>query len=130
MKNKFLIILILTIGCLFLAGCSNKEKSDYNDYDFVDVSWTRETEYDTEYIRFSEDGSFSYYCACGEPVNDSDLCDTYSYNDKTKTINLNCYETTESIIKKIKIKKSDKNNLELDFDGDIRKFTKEENKIY
>lgn len=127
MKNRNFIILIFSIICLFLTGCSNKQKVDYSSYDFVNVDWTRETEYDTEYLSFSADGNFSYYCACGEPVNDSDLCETYTYNSKTKTINLNCFETTDSMIKTFKIIKNDENILELDFDGDIRKFTKEEN---
>lgn len=104
-----------------------QEKVDYSQYDFFsDISWTRETEADTEYIEFFSDGSFSYYCACGEPVNDSDLCEGYTYNDKTKTITLNCMEKTNSMVTTIVIKSCDENCLKLDFNGEVRKFVREE----
>ena len=66
------------------AGCVGKK--DYSEYSFVNVQWTRSTEFDTEYIRFSEDGEFSYYCACGNPVNDSDLCEGYTYDDSSAVV--------------------------------------------
>ena len=126
MRKRIFLIFCWLFIIVLITGCKNKSV-DYSNYDFVNVNWTRETEYDTEYLSFLPNGNFSYYCACGEPVNDSDLCETYTYNNETKTINLNCYETTSSMIKTIKIIKYDENTLELDFDGDIRKFTKEEN---
>lgn len=127
--KKYISLLAMILVCtLFFVGCSNKDNKDvdYSKYSFVNTSWTRDAENDIETIRFGEDGSFTYYCSCGNPVNDSDLCDGYIYDDDTKTITLDCFETTDEMITVIKIVKSDENELHLDFDGDIRVFTKEQ----
>ncbi|MBR6689869.1 MAG: hypothetical protein IKL65_00880 [Bacilli bacterium] len=123
--KKIIIILLLVIPVLTGCGVSKQKKVDYSEYSFSDTHWTRETEYDTEYITFYSDGFFSYYCACGNPVNDSDLCETYSYNDETKEIQLECYEAPDETITTIKIVSYDENNLVLDFNGEIRKFIRE-----
>ena len=117
------------IAALLFAGCGDHKKTedqsaDYSQYPFVNISWTRDAEHDTETIHFGEDGSFSYSCSCGNPVNDSDLCDGYTYDDATKTITLDCIETTDEMITIIKIVKCDENSLHLDFDGEIRIFEK------
>ena len=130
MKNKkktiYLIALLLITTMLF-AGCSDNKKPenqnvDYSQYSFVNTSWTRDAEHDIETIRFGADGKFTYYCACGNPVNDSDLCEGYTYDDATKTITLNCIETTDEMVTTIKIVKCDENSLQLDFNGEIRIF--------
>ena len=125
--KKNIIILIL-VG-MFLTGCgAAKEKiqeKDYSEYLFSDVVWTREGENDIETLIFKSDGSFSYYCSCGNPVNDSDLCESYVYNDETKEIKFDCFETTEEMVTSIKIVEMSENILELDFNGEIRKFEKE-----
>ena len=118
------IIIILLIG-LFLTGCSYEKEKNYSEYLFSDVVWTRDGGNDIETLVFGSDGSFSYYCACGNPVNDSDLCEKYTYNDETKEIKLDCFETTDETITNIKIVKMTENILELDFNGEIRKFEKE-----
>ena len=116
--KKYLCIFLLVVNMMIIiSGCNNS-------VEFADKTWTRTTDVDTEYISFLSDGSFSYYCACGNPVNDSDLCEGYTYDDATKTITLDCIETTEEMITTIKIVKCDENNLHLDFDGEIRFFTK------
>jgi len=119
---KKVIVLLLLI--IFLSGCKDKKQEviDYSKYLFTDIRWTRETEYDTEYINFRSDGSFNYSCACGNPVNDADLCDTYSYNDDTKEIKLNCSDVSKETITTIKVVNSTEDSLELDFNGDIRSF--------
>ena len=121
------IIVVLMLGVLFLSGCEEKKKTkiDYSEYLFSDVNWTRDSGNDIETIVFRSDGSFSYYCSCGNPVNDSDLCESYVYNDKTKEIKLDCFETSEETITSIKIVEMSKDVLELDFNGEIRKFEKE-----
>ena len=116
----WLCILLMGICCVF-TGCKKNEKAA-----FADVEWTRTTEEDTEYIYFASDGGFSYSCGCGNPVNDSDLCNGYTYDDKTGTITLNYDETTDTTITEIKVKNYDGNSLELDFNGDIRKFSPNE----
>ena len=127
-KCVSLIVLVLFVAVLF-AGCGKNENSDsknvdYSQYPFVNISWTRDAEHDIETIRFGEDGSFVYYCGCGNPVNDSDLCEGYTYDDATKTITLDCIETTDEMVTIIKIVKCDENSLHLDFDGEIRIFEK------
>ena len=119
------IIIILLLAALFLTGCEENKEKDYSEYIFTDVTWTRDSGHDIETIIFHADGSFVYYCACGNPVNDSDLCESYTYNDETKEIKFNCFETTEEMITSIKIVEMSEDVLKLDFDGEIRKFEKE-----
>lgn len=123
-------IIILMLAALFLTGCGDKKEEqkqkDYSKFTFSDVSWTRDAENDIETIRFSSDGKFTYYCSCGNPVNDSDLCESFTYNDSTKEITLDCFEETEETVTTIKIVNSTEDTLELDFDGEIRKFEKSE----
>jgi hypothetical protein len=118
-KYIILLVCVLLFGVL-LTGC----EKNYSKYPFTDVSWTRDAEQDIETIRFGGDGSFSYYCSCGNSVNDSDLCEDYSYDDETKIITLDCYEITDEMVTTIKLVKCDDTELHLDFDGEIRIFTK------
>ena len=91
------------LSALVLTGCEEKEKEtkpekiDYSEYLFASTSWTRDSGNDIETLRLKPDGTFTYYCSCGNPVNDSDLCETYVYDDKTKEIKLDCFETTEEM---------------------------------
>ena len=122
-------IIVLMLMVLFLSGCGkNKEKEINNgDYLFTDVIWTRDSGHDIEKIIFREDGSFSYSCACGNAVNDSDLCESYTYNDETKEIKFNCFETTEEMITNVKVVEISEDILKLNFNGEIRKFEKANN---
>ena len=126
MKKTFIILMLIV---LFLTGCSDIEEKtkekDYSNYLFSDVTWIRDAENDIETIRFSSDGKFTYYCSCGNSVNDSDLCESYTYNDKTKEITLDCLEEPEETITTIKVVSLTETTLELDFNGEIRKFEKE-----
>lgn len=112
-------IFLLMVCLCFMAGCKKEEAG------FMDISWTRETEVDTEMIFFGSDGSFHYFCGCGNPVNDADLCEGYTYDEKSGSIILDCLETTEEMVTEIKVVSFDKNRLELDFNGEIRTFEKE-----
>lgn len=129
MKKIIYLMALLLISTVLFVGCGDNKKTEnqsgeYSKYSFVNVSWTRDAEHDTETIRFGADGKFAYYCACGNPVNDSDLCEGYTYDDSTKTITLKCIETTDEMITTIKIVKCDENSLQLDFNGEIRNFKK------
>ena len=123
--KKNIIILIL-IG-IFITGCGVIKEKDYSEYLFADVIWTRENEHDVETIIFKSDGSFSYSCACGNPINDSDLCENYTYNNETKEIKFDCIETTEEMITNVKVVEISENVLKLDFNGEIRIFEKTNN---
>ena len=91
---------------------------------FEDITWTRDTCDCEETLHFNSDGSCSYSCACGNPVNDADLCEGYSYDPETKTISLNFIETTEETVTQIVVKSCDGNVLTLDFAGELRTFQK------
>ena len=121
--KKNIIILLLT--ALFFTGCEDTVEKDYSKYLFTDVIWTRDSENDIETIIFKSDGSYSYSCSCGNSVNDSDLCESYEYNEETNEIELDCFETTEETITNIKIVEMSEDILKLDFNGEIRKFKKE-----
>ena len=121
---KKLIIFLLLTG-LFLTGCAEQKEPDYSGYLFTDVIWTRDSGHDIETIIFQANGDFRYYCACGNPVNDSDLCESYTFNAATNEIKFNCFETTEEMITTVKIVVMTEDVLELDFNGEIRKFEKE-----
>ena len=122
------VLLVLTAAFLFLLfGCTKNTKSetvDYSEFSFTDTSWTRKAEHDTENIRFGSDGSFAYWCDCGNPVNDSDLNEGYTYDDETQTITVKYIETTEETVAEIKIEKCDSESIKLNFDGEIREFVK------
>ena len=124
--KKNIIILMLVV--LIITGCKDTKeaKKDYSKYSFSDIVWTRAAENDIETIIFKSDGRFTYYCSCGNPVNDSDLCEGYTYDDETKTITLDCLESTDEMVTVIKVVKYDEKELHLDFDGEIRIFIKEE----
>lgn len=124
MKKFISVLFVFLFAFNLIVGCNSKK--DYSEYPFVNIRWTRSTENDTEFIRFSDDGEFSYYCACGNPVNDSDLCNGFSYNPDTETITLDYIEKTKETVTKVIIKKSSADEFVLDFDGDIRTFQIEE----
>ena len=127
LKRNIFIIAVLAVCCLLL-GCSDTDKEkkvDYSQYSFTDTSWTRHAEHDVETIRFGSDGSFVYYCSCGNPVNDSDLNEGYTYDDQTKTVTISYIETTDETVSEIKIEMCDEENLKLNIDGEIRSFVKE-----
>ena len=127
LKRNIFIIAVLAVCCLLL-GCSDTDKEkkvDYSQYSFTDTSWTRHAAHDVETIRFGSDGSFVYYCSCGNPVNDSDLNEGYTYDDQTKTVTISYIETTDETVSEIKIEMCDEENLKLSFDGEIRSFVKE-----
>ena len=120
---------ILTILCcllFFLSGCTSKPTADnevdYSTYEFAGKQWIRDAEHDLETLCFLPNGEFHYSCACGNPVNDSDMVESYSYDDTTKMFTLNCYEELEGMITEIELISCDGETLELDFDGEKRVF--------
>ena len=130
MKKIKVTLLLMFIAALLIwgLGCSKNdigETSNYSEYSFTDTLWTRKAQHDVETIRFGSDGSFVYYCACGNPVNDSDLNEGYTYDDATKTITVKHIETTEETVSTIIIEECNIERIKLNFDGEIREFFKE-----
>ena len=114
----------LLVLCLAFTGCNQQqqEKVNLSDLPFVNVEWTRRTEVCTETLVFRGNGDCSYYCACGEPVNDDDLCEGYRYDPETKTICLEFMETTPETVTKFTVKSCDGDTLVLDIGGEICTF--------
>ena len=128
MKKKItiiaIIIIILGIGAfLALKYHNKKEDAKYNDKLselITQNNWERDGGGDTEHISFREDGSYAYYCLCGNPVGNSDLYDSYVYDKETNTIKLiNSYGGKSELIK---IKEVSELKLVLDFDGKEKTF--------
>ena len=117
MRKGWIVIFVI---CAFLAGCD--PLTTLADHNFVNVLWTRTTEACTENLRFRDDGTCSYTCACGEPVNDDDLCEGYRYDYKTNTVYLDFSETTDETVTQFTIKSCDGKTLVLDFGGEERVF--------
>lgn len=142
-QDKIAIILksicgvVLVIGLLVAFVLTNKQEDPIEEEealknpnktdiisDFVDIRYERSTEADTEFIRFVKDGSFSYYCACGNPVDNSDLCEYYTYDKENNKIELVCYDGVPEKEKNIKILTATKDKLKIEINGEIREFTR------
>lgn len=125
MKKKILVILFI---CLSATACKNKDSEiiDYSKYKFTDISWERPSDNDNDktYIEFYSNGMFGYYCSCGNPIENYDLCSEYTYDDATKTITLKCEKNSKNIEKTIKIKSQTSKKLVLSFGKETRTFTK------
>ena len=101
--KKYICILLL-----LLCSCSKNTS-------FIGKHYIRYTDYGIENICFLENGQFSYYDDAGEPVDDSDLINSYTYDSDTQCITL----SDNTVIKVIK---SNRNELILDFNGEKRIF--------
>ena len=126
MKKLFFILLAFTILCSCSTGCKKRtpDSTDLSSYSFVNADWERTTDSCTETIYFSDDGECGYFCACGNPVNDDDLCEGYSYDPDTATIYYDFFEKTKDTVTRVKVISCSDDTLVLDFDGDRRTFTK------
>lgn len=126
MKNRVWIWALCVAVCLALAGCRNGQPKETKPAaqrgGFEDMTWTRDSGTCIETLRFRSDGSCSYFCACGNPVNDDDLCEGYRYDAASKRIFLEFMETTEETVTEIRVESFDGATLVLDFDGDLRTF--------
>ena len=64
MKKIIYLIALFLITTILFAGCNDNNKPenqnlDYSQYLFVNTSWVRDAEHDTETIRFGADGKFT-----------------------------------------------------------------------
>ena len=109
-----ILVLVLFTGIVIASLATNKNSIP----PFANQSWIR-YDSDTEHLSFSSEGDFSYWCSCGNPVDNADICETYSYNPDTKTITLHCYGPNETI----KVIKHTEKQLVLKFGNEKRTFT-------
>ena len=121
--KKYIYAIVLSL--IFITGCQASKPVDIVLDNFTDISWTRDDGHDIETISFKSNGHLVYYCSCGNPVNDSDLCEGYTFDEKTQEITLDYIELTEEAVTQLKIVKLTNDTIEIDFDGEIKTFTKE-----
>ena len=85
-----LMMVISCVACGQSDGDSTKgesSKEPESDADFLtEKRWEYNTLSCTEVLYLGEDGTFSYYETCGNPVGNSDLYETYSYDKEKKII--------------------------------------------
>lgn len=125
MKKILFAIFSLCFVLTAFSGCNKGNTTvDLSSISFVNVDWERTTDSCVETIYFNDDGSCGYYCACGSPVNDDDLCEGYTFDPQSQTICLDFAYSSANAVKKIKVVSCDGQSLVLDFDGDIRTFEK------
>jgi plastocyanin len=123
-KNKkiaiiTIILIIIILLSIFINIYIQNKKYSYKLSDTItSKSWSREGKNDTETIVFGKDGHFTYYCSCGNAVDNFDLCDSYNYNNKEKKIKVNCHTKNKTII----LKKATEYELVLEIDGEERIF--------
>lgn len=129
MKKLIIFLFSIYIALVSFSGCADEKhnNTDLSSLDFVNVRWERDTEVCIEKIYFNADGSCGYFCSCGNPVNDSDLCEGYTYNSETQTIHYSYFETTSETVTEVKLISCDESTLVLDFNGKIRTFCKDNN---
>ena len=139
MKKRIVSILLATACvltlCASLAACAKDDKNadksvDYSEYNFAEVKWIRDTEECTENLRLYANGEFSYFCSCGNSVNDADLIEGYTYSDQTKVITFEAVETTDDMVTKVTVVSCDGEKLVLDFDGEKREFVSEDSYVH
>lgn len=135
----FIAVAFVLTFCVSLAACSKDDNKDpekagdavdYGEYAFTEINWIRDAEECIETLSLKADGDFSYTCSCGNPVNDADLIEGYTYDDKTRTITFNAIETTDDMVTCVTVISCDGEKLVLDFDGEEREFVSEDNYVH
>lgn len=130
MKKKIANILLTSFLCCFVSlGCSNSsaENNEKIKQLLINSTWKHYNAIigETEGISFTQNNEFFYNCSCGEPVGDSDLYDTYSYDGKDNIVLKASYDDgpNEQILHILFI---DDMTLLLDLGDDIVEFYNEE----
>lgn len=114
----FLSILLSLTSCQAETNAGNTSTAAEIHPDFLtETDWVYHTNCD-ETIHFGADGSFSYYCACGSPVGDYDLYDTYTYDASTSEITLH----PEGDDNTIKVLQHEDGKLLLEFPDGTKEF--------
>ena len=143
MKKKVFFSTILCLVLLFgVTACDNRddkaqderseqevqgeeEKQETRDEIYPDFLTKKDWKYNTlsctEKLHFQEDGTFSYYEACGNPVGNSDCYETYSYDeDKGIVTAYGCDDSVEDL--EIVVLRYTEESLLVSIDGAIKAF--------
>ena len=111
---KLITAVVLGILVLSLAGCSATESHP----EFLTAHEWKHYTYCDETICFGGDGSYTYHCACGNPVEGSDLYDSYEYNKDASEIMLH----PENDSNTIRVLRYEKSRLLLGFSDGVKEF--------
>ncbi|WP_426348919.1 hypothetical protein ACPWSR_14375 [Alloiococcus sp. CFN-8] len=91
-KTRIIVLsMSLTIFTVVLVSMFFIIKAKFHEIEFLtDASWVRYDDNIGENINisFHENGEYFYNCDCGEPVGDSDIYDSYSYEPENYIITL------------------------------------------
>ncbi len=125
MKQKEFYSIILCLILLFCitacgSGKDKKQEGSYPDF-LTNHDWEYNTLSCTEILHFYEDGGFSYYEACGNPVGNSDCYETYSYDANTHIITAYGYDDSVEDLELIVLRYT-KNSLLVSIEGVIKEF--------
>lgn len=120
MKTKILIFSILIVGILISIWTWYSFKN--NSVPEFTGTWAREVGEDAEFITFNEDGHFAYYGSEGNGINDYDLCDSYTYDKKSKVLKINCANVGEDTPTNIQVVSFEENTLILKFNNEEKTF--------
>lgn len=119
-KVKYLALLILCVIVGYTLFLIVYEEEKPQQSLILNKSYCRDIDNGTECIYFGDDKNFSYAeISAGNPVDDYDLCETYEYDEKNKTIVINCDYGKED--ETVKLVSFDGEELVLKF-NDERKF--------
>ena len=121
-KSKILIVICVLVLLIVICVLTLKVLNKNDELPFAGVRWVRHAN-DKEMLTFHEDGHYGYACSCGSPVDNSDVCEKYTYNDETKTITLDC---GDGETEKIEIISYEEDELTLKFEQGtkVRTFAK------
>lgn len=122
--KKISKVLLLTLAFpMIFTGCKGSDSNSANKKILVESEWEHYNAYigQTESITFNKDNEYFYSDSSGEPVGDSDLYDTYSYNGKNEiTLKASYDDAPEDMT--LKILHMDDMTLLLDMGDDIVEF--------
>ncbi len=118
-RNKFFLIVGAAVLSM-MTGCAKERALNCPEF-LTKNEWQFETDSCMEILYFGEDGAFSYYEACGNPVGDSDLYEEYSYDEETGMITVYPYESGMEEMQ-IEVLRYDDESLLLKFDDEIKEF--------
>jgi len=120
-----LYLLLMVISMITMSGCSKIPKTEETiiSADFADKEWRFYNEVTSEHLclNLGSDGSYSYHCACGEPVGNSDLYDRYEYDEEAKLLTL--FSSSDNATDQIEVLRYNIHHLMVRIDGEVKDFS-------
>lgn len=125
-KTNVLAAFVLVIGIVMaIAGCGSSRTDSEEDVTFLTMveTWYHYDEVtgENEVMRFGEDASFYWGCECGEPIDNSDLLESYAY-DKEKSV-IKFYNGFDDFTVEAEVLNYSDYHLLLKIDGEIKDYT-------